>query len=112
MELTAMAPSPTADAQRLTDPLRTSPAAKTRQAQNLEEHRALPKRSCGVDFTAGHGSGARRRRLVILSVYEGAAHGEPVENELKLRQIVDGISAPLAVMTPAEALEIVNRPLL
>ena len=29
MKLTAMAPSPTADAQRLTDPLRTSPAANT-----------------------------------------------------------------------------------
>src|SRR5256714_15118353 len=29
MKLTAIAPSPTADAQRLTDPLRTSPAANT-----------------------------------------------------------------------------------
>ena len=54
----------------------------------------------------------RGRRLVILSVYEGAAQGEPVQNELTLRQIVDGISAPLAVMTPDGALEIVNRPIL
>jgi len=29
MKLTAMAPSPTAEAQRFTDPLRTSPAANT-----------------------------------------------------------------------------------
>jgi PAS domain S-box-containing protein len=35
-----------------------------------------------------------------------------VQNELTLRQIVDGISAPLAVMTPDGALEIVNRPIL
>ena len=38
--------------------------------------------------------------------------GNPVQNELTLRQIVDGISAPLAVMTPDGALEIVNRPIL
>jgi PAS domain S-box-containing protein len=36
----------------------------------------------------------------------------PVQNELTLRQIVDGISAPLAVMTPDGAVEIVNRPIL
>ena len=35
-----------------------------------------------------------------------------MQNELTLRQIVDGISAPLAVMTPDGALEIVNRPIL
>jgi len=35
-----------------------------------------------------------------------------VQNELTLRQIVDGISAPLAVMTPDGELEIVNRPIL
>jgi len=35
-----------------------------------------------------------------------------VQNELTVRQIVDGISAPLAVMTPDGALEIVNRPIL
>jgi len=35
-----------------------------------------------------------------------------VQNELTLRQIVDGISAPLAVMTPDGALEIVNGPIL
>jgi PAS domain S-box-containing protein len=35
-----------------------------------------------------------------------------VQNELTLRQIVDGISAPLAVMTPDGTLEIVNRPIL
>ena len=38
--------------------------------------------------------------------------GNPVQNELTLRQIVDGISAPLAVMTPDGVLEIVNRPIL
>src|SRR6267154_4163963 len=36
----------------------------------------------------------------------------PVQNELTLRQLVDGISAPLAVMTPDGAVEIVNRPIL
>jgi len=36
----------------------------------------------------------------------------PVQNELTLRQIVDGISALLAVMTPDGALEIVNRQIL
>ena len=35
-----------------------------------------------------------------------------MENELTLRQMVDGISALLAVMTPDGALEIVNRPIL
>ena len=35
-----------------------------------------------------------------------------MQNELTLRQIVDGISAPLAVMTADGALEIVNRPIL
>ena len=35
-----------------------------------------------------------------------------MQNELTLRQIVDGISAPLAVMTPDGAVEIVNRPIL
>jgi PAS domain S-box-containing protein len=35
-----------------------------------------------------------------------------VQNELTLRQIVDGISAPLAVMTPDGVLEIANRPIL
>ncbi len=35
-----------------------------------------------------------------------------MQNELTLRQIVDGISAPFAVMTPDGALEIVNRPIL
>ena len=35
-----------------------------------------------------------------------------MQNELTLRQIVDGISAPLAVMTPDGAVEIVNQPIL
>jgi PAS domain S-box-containing protein len=35
-----------------------------------------------------------------------------MQNELTLRQIVDGISAPLAVMTPDGAVEFVNRPIL
>ena len=35
-----------------------------------------------------------------------------LQNELTLRQIVDGISALLAVMTPDGALEIVNRRIL
>ena len=35
-----------------------------------------------------------------------------MQDELTLRQIVDGISAPLAVMTPEGAVEIVNRQIL
>ena len=35
-----------------------------------------------------------------------------MQNELTFRQIVDGISAPLAVMTPVGAVEFVNRPIL
>jgi PAS domain S-box-containing protein len=38
--------------------------------------------------------------------------GSRQANEVTLRQIVDGISAPLAVMTADGALEIVNRPIL
>jgi len=40
-----------------------------------------------------------------------AAEG-PGQNELTLRQIVDGISALLAVLTPDGMVEIVNRPIL
>jgi PAS domain S-box-containing protein len=40
------------------------------------------------------------------------AENGAVQNELTLRQIVDGISAPLAVMTPEGAVEIVNRQIL
>jgi PAS domain S-box-containing protein len=38
--------------------------------------------------------------------------GSRQANEVTLRQIVDRISAPLAVMTPGGALEIINRPIL
>ena len=40
------------------------------------------------------------------------AENGAVQNELTLRQFVDGISAPLAVMTPDGAVEIVNRQIL
>ena len=40
------------------------------------------------------------------------AENGAVQDELTLRQIVDGISAPLAVMTPEGAVEIVNRQIL
>jgi PAS domain S-box-containing protein len=40
------------------------------------------------------------------------AENGAVQNELTLRQIADGISAPLAVMTPEGAVEIVNRQIL
>ena len=36
----------------------------------------------------------------------------PVQNELTLRQIVDGLSALVAVLTPDGAVEIVNRQVL
>src|SRR5437870_8987115 len=38
--------------------------------------------------------------------------GHPEQNELTLRQIVDGISALVAVLTPDGAVEIVNRQVL
>src|SRR6185295_19096605 len=40
------------------------------------------------------------------------AENGAVQNELTLRQFVDGISTPLAVMTPEGAVEIVNRQIL
>ena len=40
------------------------------------------------------------------------AENGAVQNELTLRQIVDGISALFAVMTPDGAVEIVNRQIL
>ena len=69
------------------------------------ENRARTRSSAGSNSTGSLTEGFHSSPVVIA---ENAA----VQNELTLRQIVDGISAPLAVMTPEGAVEIVNRQIL
>jgi len=73
------------------------------QGRHVAERRRVPP---------GHGSGHVGVDWSFSASTKALRTGNPVQNELTLRQIVDGISAPLAVMTPDGALEIVNRPIL
>src|SRR5229473_630187 len=67
MKLTAMAPSPTADAQRLTDPLRTSPAAKTPGRLVSRNNGVRPCARQRSPRTASRGTAAPVRTKPFLS---------------------------------------------
>src|SRR5260221_11935464 len=67
MKLTAIAPSPTADAQCLTDPLRTSPAGNTpgRLVSRNNQHLTT------CDRSPGHERGASRQRVHVAREFPG-----------------------------------------
>src|SRR5207247_11447427 len=67
MKLTAMPPSPTADAQRLTDPLRTSPAAKTPGRLVSRRNGPRPCARQRSPRTASSGTAAPVRTKPVLS---------------------------------------------
>ena len=67
MKLTAMAPSPTADAQRLTDPLRTSPAANTPGRLVSRKNGVRPCARQRSPRTASSGTAAPVRTKPFLS---------------------------------------------
>jgi PAS domain S-box-containing protein len=52
------------------------------------------------------------RETVILGAGQAPVRGDPVQNEFTVRQMVNGISALFAVMTPDGAVEEVNRAVL